>query len=133
MLAGAGGADTTRWMEGAMVGGGAVYRDDALADALAEYKRSIAALIGMVGVVVGLAFGFGLGVGAGYHLNALERLGGKALADLGKPVMSKREQFRLCSLSLTEAEANPVPSNEELEQIAVRWRARYAEPKWGTP
>src|SRR5215472_15933576 len=67
-----------------------------------------------------------LGLVAGFHLNALERLGARALADLGKPVMSKREQFRLCSLSLTEAEANPIPTNEELEWLLVRRQARYA-------
>jgi hypothetical protein len=89
-------------------------------------KRGKAVLAAVVLVSVG-ALAFGLG------LNALERLGPRALADLGRPVMSKREQFRLCSLSLTEAEANPIPTNEELEWIAVRWRARYAEPHWGTP
>ena len=84
-----------------------------------------------MGVAVGLVFGLGVGLGA--NLNAVGALGARALADLSKPVMSKREQFRLCSLSLTEAEANPVPTSEELEWIAVRWRARCAEPKWGTP
>jgi len=86
-----------------------------------------------LGVAVGLVFGLGLGIGLGANLNAVGALGARALADLSKPVMSKREQFRLCSLSLTEAEANPVPTDKELEWIAVRWRARYAEPKWGTP
>jgi hypothetical protein len=94
--------------------------------------RAVLAAVVVVGVGA-LAFGLGLGLGAGFHLNALERLGARALADLGKPVMTERERFRLCSLSLTEAEANPIPTNEELEWIAVRWRARYAEPKWGTP
>jgi len=104
-------------------------------DALPNPKRSgrgKAVLAAVVLVGVG-ALAFGLGLGAGFHLNALERLGARALADLGKPVMSKREQFRLCSLSLTEAEANPIPTNEELEWLLVRRQARYAEPKWGTP
>jgi len=37
----------------------------------------------------------------------------------------------LCSL--TEAEANPVPTPAELEAMLAHWRARGAEPKWGTP
>ena len=61
------------------------------------------------------------------------RLGGRALKDYCKPVMTERERFRLCSMSLTEAEANPIPSNEELERMLARMQARYAEPKWGTP
>jgi hypothetical protein len=88
------------------------------------------AAVALVGVG---ALVFGLELGAGYHLNALERLGGRALADFGKPVMSPREQVRLCSLSLTEAEANPIPTNEELEWSLARRQARYAEPKWSTP
>ena len=84
-----------------------------------------------MGVAVGLVFGLGVGLGA--NLNAVGALGARALADLSKPVMSKREQFRLCSLSLTEAEANPIPTNEELEWSLARRQARYAEPKWSTP
>jgi len=45
--------------------------------------------------------------------------------------MSPRERFRLCSL--TEAEAEPVPTPAELEAMLARWRASAAEPKWGVP
>jgi hypothetical protein len=86
-------------------------------DALPNPKRGKATLAALVLVGVG-ALAFGLGLGASYHLNAIESLGGRALADLAKPVMTERERFRLCSLSLTEAEANPIPTNEELEWIA---------------
>ena len=103
-------------------------------DAVPKPKRRKTALIGGMVVLVGVgALAFGLGLGAGFHLNALERLGGRALKDYCKPVMTERERFRLCSMSLTEAEANPIPSNEELERMLARMQARYAEPKWGTP
>jgi hypothetical protein len=107
-------------------------RPDALPDPLAKPKRGKTALAAVVLVGVG-ALGFGLGVGAGFHLNALERLGGRALKDYCKPAMTERERFRLCSMSLTEAETNPIPTNEELEWMLARSQGRYAEPKWGTP
>jgi hypothetical protein len=77
-------------------------------DALPKPKRGKTTLAAVVLVGVG-ALGFGLGLGAGFHLNSLERFGGRALKDYCKPVMTERERFRLCSMSMTEAEANPIP------------------------
>ena len=83
---------------------------------------------------VGLALGLGLGVGAGATLRDLRDGAAKEYPRLRAPLSAMsaqeaRDRFRCNSVS----EYYAVPTNEELEWIAVRWRARYAEPKWGTP
>jgi hypothetical protein len=100
-------------------------------DAFPQPKRSGVAWAGVVGVGVGLVFGVGLGVGLGANFALVGALGATHPLKSTGAVMSARERFRLCSL--TEAEADPSPSNEELEAMPARWRARGAEPKWGTP
>ena len=109
-------------------------------DAPPNPKRGRATLAAIV--VVGVcALAFGLGLGAGAHLNgAIESRGGRPLkTDLVRPrpalpardAQAARDRWVLCSL--TDAEADPVPTLEELEAMLARWRARGAEPKWGTP
>jgi hypothetical protein len=106
-------------------------------DALPNPKRSGRGKTTLAAVVlVGVrALAFGLGLGAGAHLNAIERLGPSAVPRprpaLSEGVLSAREWFRYCSL--TGAEANPIPTNEELEWLLARMQGRYAEPHWGTP
>ena len=87
----------------------------------------------IVAIGVGLAFGVGLGVGLGANFALVGALGATHALNAGGAggVMSPRERFRLCSL--TEAEAEPVPTPAELEAMLARWRARAAEPKWGVP
>jgi hypothetical protein len=86
----------------------------------------------MVGVGVGLALGVGLGTGLGAGLNAAGTLGiTYTHAPRARSAVSAREWFRSCSM--TEAEANPIPTSEELELLLARMQARYAEPRWGTP
>ena len=114
-------------------------RPDALPNPPAKSKRGKTALAVVVVGVVALAFG--LGFGAGAHLNgAIESLGGRPpKTDLVRPrpalpardAQAARDRWVLCSL--TDAEADPVPTLEELEAMLARWRARAAEPKWGTP
>ena len=86
--------------------------------------------MGSLGVAVGLVFGFGLGVGLGANLNAVGALGTHALKS-NAGVLSAHERFRLCSV--TEAEADPVPTPAELEAMLAWRQGRYAEPHWGTP
>ena len=109
-------------------------------DAPPNPKRGGTALAAVVLVGV-VALAFGLGFGAGAHLNgAIESLGGRPpKTDLVRPrpalpardAQAARDRWVLCSL--TDAEADPVPTLEELEAMLARWRARGAEPKWGTP
>jgi hypothetical protein len=96
--------------------------------ALPKPKRGRTALAGMLGVVVGLALGIGLGVGLGANFALVGAFGAKHIA-ITTPALSPRERFLQCGVS----EYDDAPGPEELEAIAVRWRARYAEPKWGTP
>jgi hypothetical protein len=99
-------------------------------DAVPNPKRGKTTLIGVVGVVVGLILGVGLGVGLGADFALVGAFGTKqvlaAIASSGG--VSPQDRWRCNSVSYDD-----VPTNEELEWIAVRWRARYAEPKWGTP
>ena len=85
----------------------------------------------IVAIGVGLAFGVGLGVGLGANFAFVGALGATHPLKSTVAVMSARERFRLCSL--TEAEADPVPTPAELEAMLAQRQARYAEPKWGTP
>jgi hypothetical protein len=88
------------------------------------------ALVGVVGVGVGLCLGLGLGVGLGANFALVGALGTHALkSTVTTPALSPRERFLQCGVS----EYDNAPGPEELEVIAVRWRARYAEPHWGTP
>jgi hypothetical protein len=98
-------------------------------DALPKPKRAKTALIGMVGVGVGLALGLGLGLGANFAL--VGAFGTKrVLAAMASPErVSGRERFLQCSTS----QYDDAPGPEELDEIAVRSRARYAEPHWGVP
>jgi hypothetical protein len=109
-------------------------RPDALPNARAKPKRGKTTLAAVVVVGV-VALAFGLGFGAGAHLRAIgdagPRAAPRARPALSAGVLSAREWFRYCSL--TAAEANPVPTNEELEWLLAQMQARYAEPKWGTP
>ena len=86
--------------------------------------------MGSLGVAVGLVFGLGLGVGLGANLNAVGALGTHALKSNAE-VLSAHERFRLCSV--TEVEADPVPTPAELEAMLAWRQGRYAEPHWGTP
>jgi len=103
----------------------------ARSDALPNPKRGKTALIGVV-VGVGLALGLGLGVGLGAQLWAIG-YAGPTLKSISQraAALSARERVRLCGL--TEAEANPVPTNEELDAMLAWRQGRYAEPHWGTP
>jgi hypothetical protein len=80
-----------------------------------------------------LVLGLGLGVGLGADFALVGAFGTKqvlaAIASSSSEGVSARDRFRCNSMT----EWDDVPTNEELEWIAVRWRARYAEPKWGTP
>jgi hypothetical protein len=100
-------------------------------DAPPKPKRSRTTLVGVVGLAVGAVLGVGLGVGAGANFAFVGALGPTYPLKSTMGVLSERERFRLCSL--TDAEADPVPTNEELEAMLAHWRARRAEPKWGTP
>jgi hypothetical protein len=113
-------------------------RPDALPNPPAKSKRGKTALAVVVVGVVALAFG--LGFGAGAHLNAaIERWapGSRAALPRERPALpardaqAARDRWRDCSM--TDAEADPVPTPEELVAMLARWRARGAEPKWGTP
>jgi hypothetical protein len=98
-------------------------------DALPYPKRSRTTLAVIVALGVGLALGFGAGVGLSKHW-AQGSAGPRPRAALAVPdVGEARDRWRCNSVS----EYDDVPTSEELEWIAVRWRARYAEPKWGTP
>ena len=67
--------------------------------------------------------------GAGQTLGA-GSAGPRPRAEIAVPsAQEARDRWRCNSVS----EYDDAPTNEELEWIAVRWRARYAEPKWGTP
>jgi hypothetical protein len=103
-------------------------RDYALPDALPKPKRGKAALAGMVGVAVGLVLGLALGVGVGANFALVSAFRATHTIAVA-PVLSARERFRQCGMT----EADPVPTPEKLEAMLVRWRARYAEPKWGAP
>jgi hypothetical protein len=85
----------------------------------------------MVGVVVGAVLGLGLGVGLGGDFALVGAFGTKQVlaAIASPPRISPQDRWRCNSMT----EWDDVPTNEELDEIAVRWRARYAEPKWGTP
>jgi hypothetical protein len=109
-----------------------VHRDDALADAVAEYKRSRAALIGVVGVGVGLALGLGLGVGLGGNFALVGAFGSKrVLAAMASPPerLSARERVRLCTMS----DFDDVPGPEEQERMWAWRKGQYPEPKLGVP
>ena len=80
-----------------------------------------------MGVAVGLVFGLGLGVGLGANLNAVGALGTHALKS-NAGVLSAHERFRLCSV--TEAEADPIPTPAELEAMLARWRSHELLPKY---
>ena len=100
-------------------------------DAPPRPKRGRATLVGVVSLGVGLALGVGLGIGLGANFAFVGALGPTYPLKPTGQVLSQRERFRLCSL--TEAEADPVPTPAELEAMLAHWRARRAEPKWGTP
>ena len=100
-------------------------------DAPPNPKRSRTTLAVVVGVVASLALGLGLGVGLGGDFALVGAFGTKqVLAAIASPPRISPQDRWLCN-SMTEWD--DVPTSEELEWIAVRWRARYAEPKWGTP
>ena len=98
-------------------------------DAPPNPKRSKTTLAVIVALGVGLVLGFGAGVGLGKHW-AQRSAGPRPRAEIAVPsAQEARDRWRCNSVS----EYDDAPTNEELEWIAVRWRARYAEPKWGTP
>jgi hypothetical protein len=99
-------------------------------DVFPKPKGGKTTLAVIVAIGVGLTFGVGLGVGLGANFAFVGALGATKLKSTGA-VLSQRERFRLCSL--TDAEADPVPTPAELEAMLARWRARAAEPKWGVP
>jgi hypothetical protein len=96
---------------------------------LAKSNRGGATLVGVVGVAMGLVLGLGAGVGLGASLNAVGALGAPHTNHAGVGVLSARERFVACSTS----DADEIPGPEELEGMLPHWRARGAEPKWGTP
>jgi hypothetical protein len=100
-------------------------------DAPPNPKRGKTAWIAMVALGVGLALGLGFGVGLGGDFALVGAFGTKRVlaAIASSREVSPQDRWRCNSVS----EYDDVPTNEELEWIAVRWRARYAEPKWGTP
>jgi hypothetical protein len=98
-------------------------------DALPTPKRDGTALIGVVGVAMGLVLGLGLDVGLGANLNAIGALAAPHTNHAGVGVLSARERFLNCSTS----DADDVPGPEELEAMLAGRQAGYAEPKWGTP
>ena len=92
-------------------------------DAPPNPKRSKTTLAVIVALGVGLVLGFGADWAQG-------SAGPRPRAEIaGRSVQEARDRWRCNSVS----EYGDVPTNEELEWIAVRWRARYADPKWGTP
>src|SRR5262249_6512599 len=97
-------------------------------DAIAKPSQGGAALAGVVGVAVGLMFGLGLGVGLGANFNSFGLFGGGRFA-CPTPPLCARARFVACSVS----DAEDVAGRDELEAMLAHWRARYAEPKWGTP
>jgi hypothetical protein len=78
-----------------------------------------------------LVLGVGLGIGLGANFALVGAFGTKQVlaAIASSREVSPQDRWRCNSVS----DYDDVPTSEELEWIAVRWRARYAEPHWGTP